>query len=118
MKKPWSRTNLIAVAAKTSSKEDFLKIYPLPEDKMHFYDLLKNAKVGKISITQTMGNKTGFQFEGYTATFSEGLSLFIDTDSEYYYTSGIEKINWEKGYFDTMNSRYQFTFELISEDEL
>ena len=118
MKYPWSRSNLIAVTAKTETKERFFEVIPLKSDGEYIYNKLLEAKVGHISIKQVSGNKVGFTMSGVTATFVEGLSLFIDNDTHFYYTSVVEKINWEEGYFDTLNSRYEFTFEPIPEDEL
>ena len=115
---PWTSTNAIAVDAKKLSKEEFLKIHPLDERREYLYDILKNAAVGHITIKQTSGNKVGFTMEGVTATLADGISLFIDSETTYYYTSVVEKINWEEGYFETMNSRYEFTFDAISKDEL
>lgn len=115
---PWTNTNAIAVDAKKMSKEEFMAAHSMPKTQEYLYDIIRNAAVGHITIKQVSGNKVGFEMEGVTATFAEGISLFIDSETEYYYTSVVEEINWEKGYFDTLNSRYEFTFNAIPENEL
>ena len=115
---PWSSSNLVAVDAKLMSSEDFHRVHKLSPEQEWIYDKLISAHTGKIGIKQVSGNKVGFTMSGVTATFNEGISLFIDNKYEYYYTSVIQKINWDEGYFDTLNSRYEFTFEPIPKEEL
>ena len=46
-----------------------------------------------------------------TDAFGEGLSCYLYTTDRWFTTSVIRHINWEEGYFDTLNSRYYFKFE-------
>ena len=115
---PWTNTNAIAVDAKKLSKERFLELHPIDKRHEYLYDILVNSAVGHISIKQISGNKVGFTMEGVTATFAEGISLFIDDETTYYYTSVVQKIDWENGRFYTLNSCYEFTFDAISKNEL
>ena len=48
---------------------------------------------------------------GHTDAFGEGISCYMCTMSRWYQTSTIRHINWEEGYFDTLNSRYYFKFK-------
>ena len=88
---PWTNTNAIAVDAKKLSKEEFLKFHPMDKKHEYLYDILVSAAVGHISIKQVSGNKVGFTMEGVTATFAEGIILFIDNETTNYYTSIIKK---------------------------
>lgn len=90
---------------KKLSKEDFLK---LPNTTEKLYSDLSNSKSGYIDVVRT---KDGLIWSGYTDAFGEGLSLIINKTFDFWQTSNVKEINWKEGYFDTLNSRYIFTFE-------
>lgn len=78
---------------------------------------IKDSKVGYIKITK-ISNNPGYlsndeSEEGITAAFGEGISLYIAGVEQWYRTSVIQKINWDKGDFTTVNSRYKFEFKEI-----
>lgn len=102
----------IAIDAHVLPLEEFCEKYKVdPMQTADVYQDLHTAKIGNISITQVSGNKVGFSYSGHTYAFGPNISLFIETDWDYYYTSVIQSINWQEGYFDTLNSRYKFKFE-------
>ena len=45
--------------------------------------------------------------------FGEGISLYIADVEQWFRTSNIQKIYWDKGEFTTLNSRYKFEFTEI-----
>lgn len=94
-------------ALKNLSKEEFLKF---PDATESIYLALKNSKEGKIKIWKE--DKSVIE-EGYTDAFNEGISCYIYSPSRWYSTSIIRNINWDEGYFDTLNSRYYFEFQEI-----
>lgn len=95
------------------SLREFVKSGGTPEIHM----LIKDSKVGYIKITKISDNggylTQGESQEGITAAFGEGLSLYIAGVEEWYRTSVIQKIYWDKGEFTTCNSRYKFEFTEI-----
>lgn len=104
--------------AKQSSKEEFLEQHPNHGD---IWELLQNSKEGYITIKKVSDNpgylSAGEGQRGYTPAFGEGLSLYIDNISSYYYTSVIQSINWEDNTFKTMNSIYKFKFDECKNQE-
>jgi len=101
------------------SKEDFLKKYDNNEE---LYNIIHNSKVGNIEITKISDNpgylSVNDTVSGFTAGFGEGMSCFIDCISSYYYTSTVQKIDWENKIFYTLNSKYSFKFnEFNSQDK-
>lgn len=90
---------------KQMSKEEFLQLNGATEE---LYVALQNSKKGYITIQHS---KTGEVHHGWTEAFGEGLGVRMDNPERWYITSTIKYINWEKGYFDTQNSRYKFKFE-------
>ena len=92
---------------KNLSKEEFLKF---PDATESIYLALKNSKEGKIKIWKE--DKSVIE-EGHTDAFNEGISCYISSPSRWYCTSIIRNINWDEGYFDTLNSRYYFEFQEI-----
>lgn len=103
-------------------KRSLDEVKQLVPNHPEIYDLLRNSKIGYISIQKVSDNagylSKGMSEEGWTAAFGEGLSLRMELGFSYYYTSTIQSINWEKGYFDTLNSRYEFKFNEINFDEI
>lgn len=89
---------------KALSKEEFLK---LPEATEELYIALQNSKEGFIKVVR---ERDQMPQKGYTLAFGEGLSCKMSMPSYWWMTSVIQKINWEEGYFDTLNSRYKFEF--------
>lgn len=93
--------------------KDFVKVGGSPE----LHRLIKDSKVGYICITKISDNagylSSGKSEEGVTAAFGEGITLYIAGVEQWYRTSVIQKINWKKGEFITVNSRYSFTFKEI-----
>lgn len=93
--------------------KEFVKVGGNPE----LYRAIKDSKVGYIKITKISSNhgylSEGESEEGITAAFGEGISLYIAGVEQWYKTSVIQKINWNKGEFTTVNSRYKFEFKEI-----
>lgn len=89
---------------KLMPKEEFLKLSGMTEQ---IYEDLHKAKEGFIIV---MRERDGVRQKGYTCAFGEGISCRIDNLSTCWITSVVQKINWEEGYFDTLNSRYKFEF--------
>lgn len=75
-------------------------------------DRIKDSKSGWITIKKISDNagylNTNESESGWFAIFAKGLSLYIGTDSHYYYTSNIVDIDWDKKLFLTLNSIYSF----------
>lgn len=96
-----------------SSLKNFVKVGGNPE----LHRAIKDSKVGYIKITKMSNNSSyllsGESKEGITAAFGEGLSLYIAGIEQWYRTSIIQKIFWDKGEFTTLNSRYKFEFTEI-----
>lgn len=95
---------------KARSEQEFINSGGTPE----LYRILQNSKAGNISITKISNNSgyldSGDSFEGVTAAFGEGLSLYISDTRGWFRTSTIQKINWDEGTFTTLNSEYRFVF--------
>ena len=91
---------------KKLSKEEFLK---LPGASEELYNNLHKSKSGFININRITGDS--YSIKGYTEAFGEGIALFVENPSRWWQTSNITHINWEEGWFDTLNSRYNFTFK-------
>ena len=87
-----------------------------------YADKLLKSKVGYIRIQKISGNpgylRSGGIEEGWCFVFGEGFSCYIDNGYSYYYTSTIQKIDWDKNEFDTINSRYSFELDEIDFREL
>lgn len=92
---------------KKLSKEEFLKLEGATEE---LYNALQSSKEGNIKIWKEDDPSFTPQF-GFTYAFGEGISVNMSNFKYWYRTSVIQNINWEEGYFDTLNSRYNFTFE-------
>lgn len=90
---------------KSLTKEKFLKY---PDATESVYNALQNSKEGWIEIWKE--NKSVWA-QGHTDAFGEGISCYMYTMDRWYTTSVIRHINWEEGYFDTLNSRYYFNFK-------
>lgn len=90
-----------------ASLKDFVKVGGNPE----LHRAIKDSKVGYIKVTKISSN--GESEEGITAAFGEGLSLYIADVEQWFRTSVIQKIYWDKGEFTTLNSRYKFKFTEI-----
>ena len=73
------------------------------------YNNLHKSKSGFIKIHRITGDP--YSIKGYTEAFGEGIALHVKNSSEWWTTSNITYINWEEGWFDTLNSKYNFTFE-------
>lgn len=89
---------------KLMPKEEFLK---LPEATEELYNALQNSKEGFIYVVRERDQSP---HKGHTYAFGEGVSCRMDMIDHWWCTSVIQKINWEEGYFDTLNSRYKFDF--------
>lgn len=96
---------------KKMSKEEFMQQKGATEE---IYEALKNSKEGYITVRHSVTNE---EHHGYTQAFGEGISVRMDNIDRWYYTSIIKYINWKEGYFDTLNSRYYFTFKESKENE-
>ena len=90
---------------KSLTKEEFLKYPDATESR---YMALQNSKEGWIEIGKE--DKSAWA-QGHTDAFGEGISCYMYTMDRWYTTSVIRHINWEEGYFDTLNSRYYFNFK-------
>ena len=91
---------------KQLSKEEFLQLHGATEE---LYESIQKSKSGFIRIKRTTGDP--YSIGGYTELFAEGLSLFVSNNSEWLNIPNVTYINWDKGWFDTLNSRYNFIFE-------
>lgn len=91
---------------KQLSKEEFLQLQGATEE---LYENLQKGKSGFIKIRRMTGDP--YSIGGYTDLFAEGFSLHVENSSEWWNTSNVTYINWDKGWFDTLNSRYNFIFE-------
>lgn len=89
-------------------KERFLKIYP---DQKKLYDTISNSKLGIIKI-EKVGDPNNKHW-GFTAGFGEGIRCYMSNEYEWFTTSIIQKIDWDKKEFQTMNSVYKFEFDEI-----
>lgn len=105
------------IQATLKYREASLKSFVRAGGNPELYRALKNSKVGYIKITKVSSNvgylSTGESEEGITAAFGEGLNLYIADVEQWYRTSIIQKIDWDKGEFTTLNSRYKFEFKEI-----
>ena len=88
---------------KQLSKEEFLQLQGATEE---LYESVQKGKSGFIRINRTTGDP--YSIGGYTKLFAEGLSLHVSNDSEWWSTSNVTYINLDEGWFDTLNSRYNF----------
>lgn len=91
---------------KKLSKEEFLKLQGATEE---LYNNLHKSKSGFIKIHRI--TRDPYSISGHTEAFGEEVALHVSNNSEWWTTSNITYINWEEGWFDTLNSRYNFTFE-------
>lgn len=102
---------------KELSKEEFLKLTGATEE---LYEELQNSLEGEITITKISDNdgylRKGQSHWGYTYAFAEGLSLRLYGNYCNYYTSNIQKIDWENNEFTTLNSKYKFNFKQNGKD--
>ena len=108
------------------SKEEFNKSTFHVDDGMSYEDFLKikNSKSGQITLKKVSENcgylRSGETRNGFTPLLAEDFSCYVYLDDpfeNYYYTSTIESIDWEKGEFKTKNSTYSFTFKEMSPEE-
>lgn len=97
---------------KSLTKEEFLKY---PDATESIYIALQDAKEGWIEIWKE--DKSVWK-QGHTDAFGEGISCYMYTTNKWYTTSVIRHINWEEGYFDTLNSRYYFNFKESDNEQL
>lgn len=96
------------------------------EDDMTLEDFIKikNSKSGYI-LVEKISRNSGYlsknqKREGFTPLFAEDFSCYIYLDDpfeDYYYTSVIESIDWDKKEFRTRNSTYSFVFKEMSPEE-
>lgn len=96
------------------------------EDDMTLEDFIKikNSKSGYI-LVEKISRNSGYlsknqKREGFTPLFAEDFSCYIYLDDpfeDYYYTSIIESIDWDKKEFRTRNSTYSFVFKEMSPEE-
>lgn len=96
------------------------------EDDMTLEDFIKikNSKSGYI-LVEKISRNSGYlsknqKREGFTPLFAEDFSCYIYLDDpfeDYYYTSVIESIDWDKKEFRTRNSMYSFVFKEMSPEE-
>lgn len=85
-------------------------------------DILNNSKIGKISIKKISDNAGYLNknnwFSGITANFGEGMGVYISDTAEWFQSSVITSIDWDKNQFETLNSTYEFRFEELDEEVL
>lgn len=105
------------IRATLKHREDSLKDFVKIGGNSELHRAIQDSKVGYIRITKISSNggylSTGESEKGITAAFGEGLSLYIVDVEQWYRTSVIQKIYWDRGEFTTLNSRYKFEFEEI-----
>lgn len=104
--------NMTVKDIKALSKEEFMKLEGAEEN---LYDILHRSKSGYIRVEKISKNKgaiaTGDVYEGYTDAFGEGLSVYIGRLKPIFRSSTIQKIDYKRGIFKTLNSVYKFTFK-------
>ena len=104
---------------KTKDLDYFITTYG-EKDGTYLYNKVKNAKSGLIKvykISDNPGIEKGVEYFGVTTTFGEGLGLYIDNIANWFRSSVIQKIDWDKSEFMTLNSVYHFEFNELDETE-
>lgn len=104
---------------KTKDRDYFIETYG-EKDGDYLYNKVKNAKSGLIKvykISDNPGIEKGVEYFGVTTTFGEGLGLYIDNIANWFRSSVIQKIDWDKSEFMTLNSVYHFEFDELDETE-
>lgn len=98
---------------------ELLKLKLTPENELEslvkdpkLIEGIKNSKSGWIKIKK-ISNNIGYLFtnesvSGWFAILTKGMSLHLGDDSQFYYTSNIVDIDWDKKLFLTLNSIYSF----------
>lgn len=111
---------------KKMTEEEFLESHFYKEDgiDLEYFHKIKNSKSGYIRIIKTSDNqgylRESESREGFTPILAEDFSCHVILDDiyeDYYYTSTIQKIYWDKGEFETKNSTYSFVFKEMSPEE-
>ena len=111
---------------KKMTEEEFLESHFYKEDgiDLEYFHKIKNSKSGYIRIIKTSDNqgylRESESREGFTPILAEDFSCHVILDDiyeDYYYTSTIQKIHWDKGEFETKNSTYSFVFKEMSPEE-
>lgn len=108
-----------------TTEEEFLNSPHSKDFGIDDWKKIKNSKWGSIKIKKESDNlgylKSNEAREGYTPIFAEGFSCFIfindDPLEDYYYTSNIVNIDWDKGLFNTLNSTYSFILDEMTPEE-
>lgn len=99
---------------KSLSKEEFVS--KIGDDNL--YDVLQKSKEGRIVVSKISNNPGNIQrgdvYSGWTNNFAEGMSLWITSETNWFHTSIVQKINWKDNSFKTANSTYRFSFEETS----
>lgn len=81
--------------------------------------IVKHSKSGYLRITKVSTNigylMNGETFEGYAPMFATGIAVYIIQPNNYFHTSVIVDIDWEKHIIQTYNSEYSFEFREIED---
>lgn len=93
------------------SEEEFINKF----QNEQLYNYLHNSKCGYIRITNF---DTGETHYGITGAFGENIGCYMSNEDEWFTTSIIQKIDWDKKKFQTMNSVYKFEFEELPQNIL
>jgi hypothetical protein len=82
---------------------------------------IQESKCGEIEVTklsENLGNiQKGDTYRGFTPAFGEGVAVYISNPREWFRSSTIQSIDWDKGTFKTLNSTYSFKFKEIAFNE-
>lgn len=76
-------------------------------------DKVINSKAGFISIKRKSDGE-GIN-DALVIIFGEGLACYCSNEVEWYMTSNVQHIDWEKSEFQTLNSTYEFKFEELDD---
>lgn len=83
--------------------------------------VIQESKCGEIEVTklsENLGNiQKGDTYKGFTPAFGEGVAVYISNPREWFRSSTIQSIDWDKGTFKTLNSTYSFKFKEITFNE-
>ena len=82
---------------------------------------IRESKCGEIEVTklsENLGNiQKGDTYRGFTPAFGEGVAVYISNPREWFRSSTVQSIDWDKGTFKTLNSTYSFKFKEIAFNE-
>ena len=101
-----------------ASKQFTGKLPNIPEDSRKALQDSKSGEIEVTKISENIGNiQKGDTYRGFTPAFGEGIAVYISNPREWFKSSTIQSIDWEKHLFKTRNSTYSFKFKEIAFNE-